>query len=273
MAEDLRDLARRVVGRVLAERGAAGGEHRAGVFVRVARADATDRPADAAPGPAASAGSPGKGRPLVTAECLERVPDGGALDVAPDALVTPLAREEAERRGIRLGPGASRAGSGIAEGGRLRVAVGCDHGGYALKLDVVAWVRELGHEALDLGTHDENPVDYPDYARAVAETVAAGRCDLGVCVDGAGIGSAMAANKVPGVRAANAWDTAGARNAREHNYANVLTLGGRSLGRDAAFEVLRTFLSTPEGPERHARRVAKITAIEQAYSRGSAARL
>ncbi len=266
MDESLQSLVRRVVGRVLAERGTSSSERRAGVFVRVERGDETDRPAEDAP-PAESTGG---GRALVTADCLATVPDGGSFDVPPGALVTPLAQDEAARRRIRLAAGGSRPANAGATG-RLRVAIGCDHGGFALKQDVVAWVRELGHEALDFGTHDENPVDYPDFARKVAEAVAAGRCELGVCVDGAGIGSAMAANKVPGVRAANAWDVAGAQNAREHNYANVLTLGGRSLARDRAFEVLRAFLSTPEGPERHARRVAKITAIERQYARNAAA--
>ena len=107
---------------------------------------------------------------------------------------------------------------------------------------------------LDLGTHDETAVDYPDFARAVAEAVAEGRADLGVCIDGAGIGSAMTANKVPGVRAANCWDVASARNAREHNYANVLTLGGRWLSPLGASEILAAFLSTPRGEERHGRR-------------------
>jgi ribose 5-phosphate isomerase B len=197
------------------------------------------------------------GSELVTAACLDATPDGGTYDVPDGAVVTPLAVDEAHRRGIRL----SR-----ARRGSLRVAVGCDHGGFALKEDVLASVRELGHRALDLGTRDTNAVDYPDYAQAVAEAVAAGQCDFGICIDGAGIGSAIAANKVPGVRAATCNDTRLAANAREHNYANVLALGSGFVSAAEAHEVVRTFLTTARGPERHARRVAKIDAIEQRYS-------
>ena len=108
-------------------------------------------------------------------------------------------------------------------------------------------------------------MDYPDFAHVVARLVASGACASGIVIDGAGIGSAMAANKVPGVRAANAHDTSMARNAREHNYANVLTLGARMIGEGLALEIVDTFLATPWGAERHGKRVAKITAIEQQY--------
>ncbi len=108
-------------------------------------------------------------------------------------------------------------------------------------------------------------MDYPDFAHVVARLVASGACENGIVIDGAGIGSAMAANKVPGVRAANAHDTSMARNAREHNYANVLTLGARMIGEGLALEIVDTFLATAWGAERHGARVAKITAIEQQY--------
>jgi ribose 5-phosphate isomerase B len=113
-------------------------------------------------------------------------------------------------------------------------------------------------------------VDYPDFAHVVARLVASGACASGIVIDGAGIGSAMAANKVPGVRAANAHDTSMARNAREHNYANVLTLGARMIGEGLALEIVDIFLATPWGAERHGKRVAKITDIEQRYSRPKA---
>ena len=108
-------------------------------------------------------------------------------------------------------------------------------------------------------------MDYPDFAHVVARLVSTGACAAGIVIDGAGIGSAMAANKVPGVRAANAHDTSLARNAREHNYANVLTLGAGMIGTPMALEVTDTFLATPWGAERHGKRVAKITQIEQQY--------
>lgn len=251
--DEVSELVRRVIGRVLAERGTeSGGGRPAGVHVELHPPGGAPGPAERTPRPAVRGG-----RPLVTARCLERedfVPPVGAR-------LTPLAEEMAWRRGIER-PEARRAGP-------LRVAVGADHGGFALKRAVLGWLRELGHTALDLGTHDENAVDYPDFARAVAEAVAEGRCDLGVCVDGAGIGSAMAANKVPGVRAACCTNEALARNAREHNFANVLTLGGRLLGELEAERILRAFLSTSEGGERHRRRIDKITAIEARYSRAA----
>jgi ribose 5-phosphate isomerase B len=148
----------------------------------------------------------------------------------------------------------------------LVVAVGSDHGGFAVKGQVLAWLAEAGHRGLDLGTHDERPVDYPDFAHAVALAVREGRAQIGVCIDGAGIGSAMAANKVPGIRAANGGSVAQAKNAREHNYANVLTLGARLLEPQQLREILLAFLSTPWGEARHGQRVAKIEALEQRYS-------
>jgi ribose 5-phosphate isomerase B len=119
----------------------------------------------------------------------------------------------------------------------------------------------------DVGVHEEKPVDYPDIALKVAEMVAAGQASRGVIVDGAGIGSAMAANKVPGILAALCYDKATARNSREHNDSNVLTLGGRLLTESQAEDVLRTWLTTPFAGGRHQARVRKIRDIEQKYSR------
>lgn len=145
------------------------------------------------------------------------------------------------------------------------VAVGADHGGYALKNVLAAHLAKQGWGVTDCGTNSADAVDYPDFAHVVARLVASGACAAGIVIDGAGIGSAMAANKVPGVRAANAHDTSMARNAREHNYANVLTLGARMIGEGLALEIVDTFLATPWGAERHGRRVAKIGQIEHQY--------
>ena len=191
---------------------------------------------------------------------MAELPDGARIAMEPGAIATPLAREEARRRGIRLDEG----GGGSA-GRRLTIAVASDHGGFTLKGQLLARLAESGHAAIDLGPRDANPVDYPDYAIAVAEAVAGGRVDLGVCIDGAGIGSTIAANKVPGVRAAMCHTTQLAANAREHNFANVLTLGG-GLDENEAAEVLRVFLATPEGACRHERRVAKIADAERRYT-------
>jgi len=147
------------------------------------------------------------------------------------------------------------------------VAIGADHGGFALKAVLVKHLAADGFGVTDCGTNGPDAVDYPDFAHVVARLVASGACAAGIVIDGAGIGSAMAANKVPGVRAANAHDTSMARNAREHNYANVLTLGARMIGEGLAFEIVDTFLATPWGAERHGKRVEKITLIEHRYSR------
>ncbi|MBL8863692.1 MAG: RpiB/LacA/LacB family sugar-phosphate isomerase [Planctomycetes bacterium] len=228
----------------------------AGVQVALTGAGGPDRPAtDESAAPAR------RGVALVTARDLEGVPEGGSHFVPRGALVTDLAREEAGRRGIRL---EERVAGRPAV---TRIALGADHGGVRLKGDLAELLRSLGVEVLDVGTRGEDPVDYPDFARAAAELVARGEAHLGIVVDGAGIGSAMAANKVPGVRAANCWDEATAQNAREHNYANVLTLGARHLTPEAARKVVRAFLATNEGEARHGRRVAKITEIERRYAR------
>jgi ribose 5-phosphate isomerase B len=154
------------------------------------------------------------------------------------------------------------------EGGAgLRIAVGADHGGYPLKEKLAFKLKEAGHEVVDCGTDSHEPVDYPDFAHLVAVEVASGNCRYGIVVDGAGIGSAMVANKVPGVRAACCHDLSSARNSREHNHANVLTLGAGLIGDTLAWQIVEDWLAVPWGEGRHARRVAKITAVEQQYSR------
>ncbi|MFT7486949.1 MAG: ribose 5-phosphate isomerase B [Candidatus Paceibacteria bacterium] len=197
---------------------------------------------------------------LITAEDLAGTPPGGHFVLPAGARMTALAEEEAWNRGIEW-----RAES-TSQSGSLRVAIGADHGGYPIKEEIKGWLRQLGHQPLDLGTHGTDAVDYPDFAAAVASAVARGEAHFGVCVDGAGIGSAMAANKVPGARAAMCYDEKTAKNAREHNFANVLSLGGPMLGSDACRRILVAFLSTPEGAPRHARRVDKILAIESKYT-------
>ena len=147
------------------------------------------------------------------------------------------------------------------------VALGADHGGWALKEKLAAFLQELGYRVRDCGTHGPESVDYPDFAHEVARQVAEGTCHWGVIVDGAGIGSAMTANKVPGVRAALCYDLSSARNSREHNHANVLTLGAGLIGEGLARQIVETWLATPWGPGRHARRIDKIRAIESRYLR------
>lgn len=164
------------------------------------------------------------------------------------------------------------AGPPPEEAARSAIAVGADHGGYALKEKLADHLRGRGVTVEDCGTHSADAVDYPDFAHAVAQLVASGRCAAGIVVDGAGIGSCMAANKVPGVRAAACWDISSARNSREHNHANVLTLGAGLLGEGLAKQIVDEWLATPWGPDRHARRVAKITDIETRYAGAEARR-
>ena len=208
-------------------------------------------------------------KPLITAADLERVPQNGELAITDDTLITPLAREEAERRGItfRIGPAraldnaASRKSS--PEKSARVVAIGADHGGFELKQQLKGHLRDWGYQVLDLGTDSAEAVDYPDFAEAVGNAVARGEAWLGIVLDSAGIGSSIAANKVPGVRAALCYDRATARNSREHNDANVLTLGARLTAPEAAREIVALWLSTPFAGGRHQRRVDKIRSIEE----------
>ena len=157
------------------------------------------------------------------------------------------------------------AGARPADGGRGAVALGADHGGYELKQLLAGHLRDRGFPLRDCGTDGPGSVDYPDFAHAVARLVGSGECRNGIIVDGAGIGSCMVANKVPGVRAALCYDLSSARNSREHNHANVLTLGAGLIGAGLARQIVDVWLETPWGPGRHAARVEKITAVEATY--------
>jgi ribose 5-phosphate isomerase B len=196
---------------------------------------------------------------------VEELPESGELLVPFDAVLTPLARDEAERRGLTIREVAAKDAGRVFPTEKI-VALAADHGGFALKEQLKPLLEQLGLVALDFGVYEEKPVDYPDMAFLVADAVASRRAARGIVVDGAGIGSAMAANKVPGIRAALCYDKASARNSREHNNANVLTLGGRLLSAEAALETAATWLTTPFGGGRHEKRVAKITELERRYS-------
>ena len=195
---------------------------------------------------------------VVTASDVQAVPPGGELSTALGAIITPWARELAATRGVRIVQSASAPGAVV-------VAVGADHGGFPMKEEVKAHLTRLGYPFRDMGTFSTDAVDYPDIALAVARAVRAGEASLGILVDGAGIGSAMAANKVPGVRAAVVVDEAAARNAREHNDANVMSLGAKFVAADALGPIVETFLTARCTEARHAKRVDKIKAIEESY--------
>ena len=149
------------------------------------------------------------------------------------------------------------------------VAIGADHGGYQLKQRLADHLRDQGFSVVDCGTTGTEAVDYPDFAHAVARQVADGSCECGIVVDGAGIGSSITANKVPGVRAALCYDISSARNSREHNHANVLTLGAGLIGENLARQIVDTWLATPWGAGRHRRRVEMIDEVERLYTKGT----
>lgn len=149
--------------------------------------------------------------------------------------------------------------------GKKLVAIGSDHGGFDLKEQLKSEINAAGYEVLDVGTHSKDAVDYPDFAHAVAKSVGTGKAWRGIMIDGAGIGSCIVANKVPGVRAGLAYDYSSAVNSREHNDTNVLSLGAGLIGVNLAKQIVKVWLTTEFGGGRHQRRIDKITAVEKQY--------
>ena len=149
----------------------------------------------------------------------------------------------------------------------LPVAIGSDHAGYEYKEAIISFLDGKSVTWKDFGTFSPDSVDYPDFAHAVASAVAKGSSDLGIMIDGAGVGSAMTANKVPGVRAAACYSVDVARNSREHNDANVLTLGSKTINSKQMRDIVTTWLATEITEDRHRKRVAKIDAIQRQYQR------
>jgi len=192
------------------------------------------------------------------------IPASGELKVPAGSIVTASARETAASRGVHILELPEDQISAIAPPERT-LAIGADHGGFALKEALKPLIASLGLEIRDVGVYEEKPADYPDLALKVAVLVAAGTAARGILIDGAGIGSSIAANKVPGVRAALCYDKASARYSREHNDSNVLTLGARLLTQGQAEDVVRTWLATPFAGGRHQARVQKILDIERQY--------
>ncbi|MFN2416399.1 MAG: RpiB/LacA/LacB family sugar-phosphate isomerase [Pyrinomonadaceae bacterium] len=203
---------------------------------------------------------------VITEDDVRGLPDGARLRVAESARLTPLAADIVRERRIELVRRVPRRGPRAEK----IVAVGADHGGYPLKEELKGLLAELGHRARDFGTNSTEAVDYPDFAHAVARAVSEGEADLGIVIDGAGVGSAMTANKVPGVRAAACYSVKVAVNSREHNDANVLTLGSGTITPDEMRDRVRAWLATEIREDRHKRRVAKIDAVERQYSMSKA---
>lgn len=200
---------------------------------------------------------------VITEDDVRGLERGAVLRIAENARLTPLAADIVNDRGIELVRRVPRSGLKNIK----TIAVGSDHGGYPMKEELKGFLTELGHRVHDFGTNSESAVDYPDFAHAVARAVSDGSAEVGIVIDGAGVGSAMTANKVPGVRAAACYSVELARNSREHNGANLLTLGSKTITNDQMRDIVRAWLSTDLTEERHRKRVGKIDAIERQYQR------
>ncbi|HTK26707.1 MAG TPA: ribose 5-phosphate isomerase B [Pyrinomonadaceae bacterium] len=200
---------------------------------------------------------------LITEDDLRGLDEGARVRVADNAKFTPLASDIVAERRLQLIRKQSRHDSIKVKS----VAIGADHGGFHVKEELKQFLNGLGVQVRDFGTNSTDAVDYPDFAHAVARSVGEGHVDVGIIVDGAGIGSAMAANKVPGVRAAACYNAALAKNSREHNGANVLTLGSGQNSIDEIKQIVEAWISTELTEERHKKRVNKINTIETQYKK------
>jgi ribose 5-phosphate isomerase B len=197
---------------------------------------------------------------LITENELRGLEAGSRLLVSEKARFTPLAADIIREKQIQI-IRKRKAGSSRIKS----IGLGCDHRGFEYKEKLKNYLAEKGFRIYDFGTDSKESVDYPDFAHQVAKAVAEGRVDIGIIIDGAGIGSAMTANKIPGVRAAACYSIALAKNAREHNGANVLTLGSGQNSFDEVVQIVETFLTSDLAEERHKRRVQKIGSIEKQY--------
>jgi ribose 5-phosphate isomerase B len=200
---------------------------------------------------------------LITEDDLRGLEAGAKLRVSENARFTPLASDLINEKGIRLvKKQARRATTKIRT-----IAIGCDHGGFEYKEKLKIFLVEMGLNVRDFGTNSGEAVDYPDFAHAVARAVGERKTDAGIIIDGAGIGSAMTANKVPNVRAAACYSVALAKNSREHNGANVLTLGSGQNNFNEIKEIVEAWLTADLTEERHQKRVGKIDAIDREYKK------
>jgi len=199
---------------------------------------------------------------IITEDDVRGIEPGSSLRIAEGARLTPLAADIIREKKIEVVRRVSRRGAHAPR----TVAIGADHGGFRMKEDLKSFLTEAGHRVHDFGTNSEDAVDYPDFAHAVARAVADGNAQVGIVIDGAGVGSAMTANKVPGVRAAACYSVEVAKNSREHNGANVLTLGSKTINTAQMKEIVSAWLGTDITEDRHRKRVAKIEAVERQYS-------
>ncbi|HEY0051289.1 MAG TPA: RpiB/LacA/LacB family sugar-phosphate isomerase [Pyrinomonadaceae bacterium] len=200
---------------------------------------------------------------LITEDDLRGLEPGARLRVSENARFTPLADDLIREKAINLIKKSERRGSAKVQS----IALACDHGGFEFKEQLKEHLAQSGFRVHDFGTNSKDAVDYPDFAHAVARAVSDKTVDVGIIIDGAGIGSAMTANKVPGVRAAACYSVALAKNSREHNGANVLTLGSAQNNFNEIREIVEAFLTSDLTEDRHKKRVGKIEAIERQYKR------
>jgi ribose 5-phosphate isomerase B len=200
---------------------------------------------------------------LITEDDLRGLEPGSRLRVAAGVKFTSLAQDIVNERNIELIRKQSRQNTTKVSS----VALGADHGGFKMKEQLKSFLTDFGLQVRDFGTESEEAVDYPDFAHAVAKSVSGHQVDIGIIIDGAGIGSAMTANKVPNVRAAACYSAALAKNSREHNGANVLTLGAGQNTFEEMKEIVEAFISTDISEDRHKKRVGKIDNIEKQYRR------
>ncbi len=202
---------------------------------------------------------------LITEDDLRGLGEGARLRVSEGVKFTPLASDIVSAKKIKLVKKEERHASLKVSS----VAIGSDHGGFEMKSRLAMYLGGLGLKVRDFGTDSKASVDYPDFAHAVAQAVARRQADVGIIIDGAGIGSAMAANKVPGVLAAACYNSALATNSREHNGANVLTLGSGQNSFEEIREIVDAFLTHEISEPRHIKRVGKIRTIESQYNNRS----
>jgi ribose 5-phosphate isomerase B len=208
-------------------------------------------------------------KPVLTESDIRPLKPGSPCYVQKGTLVTPLAREMAAARDNMIVECEDAAELASLKATDRRIALGADHGGWALKEGLKTFLQDNAYLVLDCGTQSPEAVDYPDFALKVANAVKSGQAIRGIMIDGVGTGSCMVANKVPGIRAAHCYDRLTARNSREHNDANVLTLGGQLLTLEQAVLIVSTWINTAFAQGRHQRRVSKIEEVEQQFLKSS----
>jgi ribose 5-phosphate isomerase B len=220
-------------------------------------------------------------RPLITErDVIDAARRGtNVLTIQENSIITAAAKDEAQKRNIRfsiqtqnakLSPASdqkpiSETSSQLSHENTMTIALGSDHGGFSLKEALKIYLTEQGNQIIDVGTDSDQPCDYPDFAYAVASLVASNKAERGIMIDSVGVASAIVANKVPGVRAVPCYDEFVARSSREHNNANVLTLGSKVVGIEVVKSIVKLWLETPFAGGRHLSRVNKISDVEKRF--------